>query len=121
MRMTRTRKAIAGVGLSAGLLVASAGPAFAHFCYRIDFNEMAASKAGGSNAWLTAEEWRAFLPFIEEDCPAAVPLIEEVLDDADEHTLFMGPGLLAGGTIGKEKGPKHFDYLLEAFSVCGEH
>ena len=49
------------------------------------------------------------------------PLIEEVLDNADEHTLFMGPGLLAGGTIGKEKGPQHFTYLLEAFSVCEEH
>lgn len=119
MRMKRTRKAIAGVGLAAGLLVATAGPAFAHFCYRIDFNEMAASRAGGSNAWLTAEEWEAFLPYIAEECPEAVPLVQEVLDSADEHTLFMGPGLLAGGTIFKEKGPKHFEYLLEAFSVCG--
>ena len=120
MRMARTRKVVAGAGLAAGVLLASSSPAWAHFCYRIDFNEMAASQAGGSNAWLTAEEWEAFLPFIAEECPEAVPLVQQVLDDADEHTLFMGPGLLAGGTIGKEKGPKHFDYLLEAFAVC-EH
>ena len=119
MKMTRTRKAIAGVGLAAGLLVASAGPAFAHFCYRIDFNEMAASRAGGSNAWLTAEEWEAFLPFIAEECPEAVPLIQAVLDSADEHTLFMGPGLLAGGTLGKGNTPSHFAYMDEAFAVCG--
>ena len=120
MRMTRTRKSIAGAGLAAGLLLASASPAWAHFCRRIDFNEVAASHAGSSKAWLTADEWRDFLPFIAEECPQAVPLIEQVLNSADEHTLFMGPGLLAAGRIGKDsgKGPSHFAYMLEAFESC---
>jgi hypothetical protein len=117
--MSRTRKLVAGVGLASGVLLASASPAWAHFCRRIDFNEVAASHAGGSQAWLTADEWREFLPFIAEDCPDAVPLIEEILDAADERTLFMGPGLLAGGTIDKEKAPAHFAYMHEAFAVCG--
>jgi hypothetical protein len=112
------RKVVAGAGLAAGVLLASASPAWAHFCRRIDFNEMAASKAGGSRAWLTAEEWEEFLPFIAEECPDAVPLIQQILDDADEHTLFMGPGLLAGGTIGKGNTPDHFAYMLDAFAVC---
>ena len=87
---------------------------------RIDFNVMAASHAGGSKAWLTADEWREFLPFIAEECPQAVPAIEAILDSADEHTLFMGPGLLAGGTIEKGKTPRHFAYMLSAFESCGE-
>ena len=119
MGISRGRKLMAGVALATGVLLASASPAWAHFCRKIDFNEVAASHAGKSKAWLTADEWREFLPFIAEECPEAVPLIEDVLDNADEHTLFMGPGLLAGGTIGKDKGgPTHFAYLLEAFESC---
>jgi len=80
---------------------------------------MAASHAGGSNAWLTADEWREFLPFIEEECGQdTVDAITAILDAADEHTLFMGPGLLAGGTIGTGKTPPHFAYMLEAFESC---
>jgi hypothetical protein len=31
----------------------------------------------------------------------------------------VGPGLLAGGTIGKDgKTPRHFAYMLEAFATC---
>ena len=120
MGTSRARKAVAGIGLATGVLLASANPAWAHFCRRIDFNAMAASHAGGSNAWLTADEWREFLPFIAEECPQAVPAIEAILDSADEHTLFMGPGLLAGGTIEKGKTPRHFAYMLSAFESCGE-
>lgn len=114
------RRAAAGVGVVVAVVLASASPAFAHFCRRVDFNEVAASHAGGSQAWLTADEWREFLPFIAEDCPAAVPAIEAILASADEHTLFMGPGLLAGGTLfnGKGKTPDHFAYMIEAFAVC---
>ena len=43
-----------------------------------------------------------------------------VLDSADEHTLFMGPGLQAGGTIEQGSTPRHFAYLLSAFESCGE-
>lgn len=120
MTSNRTRKLVAGAGLSAAVLLASASPAFAHFCIRTDFNEMAASHAGGSKAWLTADEWREFLPYIAEECPQeTVDAVTAILDGADEHTLFMGPGLLAGGTIGKGKTPPHFAYMLEAFESCG--
>ena len=119
MTKNRMRKLVAGAGLSAAVLLVAASPAFAHFCIRVDFNEMAASHAGGSKAWLTADEWREFLPFIAEECPQeTVDAINAILDGADEHTLFMGPGLLAGGTIGKGKTPPHFAYMLEAFESC---
>lgn len=119
MTRNRIRKLGAGVGLSAAVLLAGASPAFAHFCMRIDFNEMAASHAGGSKAWLTADEWREFLPYIAAECPQeTVDAVTAILDAADEHTLFMGPGLLAGGTIGKGKTPRHFAYMLEAFASC---
>jgi hypothetical protein len=116
--MRGLKKGVAAAAIGVAVVLASASPAFAHFCRRVDFNEVAASHAGGSNAWLTADEWREFLPFIAEDCPEAVPLLEDILDAADEHTLFMGPGLLAGGTIGKGKTPDHFAYMFEAFAVC---
>ncbi len=112
---------MAGAALATGVLLASASPAFAHFCRRVDFNEMAASRAGGSNAWLTADEWREFLPFILEDCGQdTVDAIELVLDDGEASgtTLFMGPGLLAGGTLKKGNTPDHFAYMDEAFAHC---
>jgi len=117
----RARKMVAGAALATGVLLTSASPAFAHFCRKVDFNAIAASHAGGSKAWLTAAEWEEFLPFIEEECgPETVAAIQTVLDDADEHTLFMGPGLLAGGTLknGKDNTPDHFAYMLEAFESC---
>jgi hypothetical protein len=119
----RVRKTVVGAALATGVLLASASPAFAHFCLKVDFNAIAASHAGGSNAWLTVEEYEDFLPFIEEECgPATAAAIQEVLDAADEHTLFMGPGLLAGGTLKNGKGntPDHFAYMLEAFETCEE-
>jgi hypothetical protein len=115
----RVGKTLVGAALATGVLLASASPAFAHFCRRVDFNAMAASHAGGSNAWLTADEWREFLPFILEDCgQETADAITAILDEADEHTLFMGPGLLAGGTIDTGRTPRHFAYMHEAFASC---
>jgi len=116
----RVRKTVAGATLATAMLLASASPAFAHFCLRVDFNEMAASRAAGSNAWITADEWRTFLPFILEDCgQETVDAITAVLDSVDEDTtLFMGPGLLAGGTLKKGNTPDHFAHMDEAFAHC---
>lgn len=125
MANRRLRRMVAGAAMSGAVVIASAGPAFAHFCRKIDFNPTAAAHAGASNAWLTADEWREFLPFIEADCPGITPAIEAILTDAEESgtTLFMGPGLLAGGTLfnGKGKTPEHFAYMLDAFiQYCPE-
>ena len=110
---------VASAAMAGVLFVVGAGPAFAHFCRKIDFNPTAAAHAGASKAWLTADEWREFLPFIEADCPGISAAIEPILDAAEESgtTLFMGPGLLAGGTLKNDKGntPPHFAYMLDAF------
>lgn len=119
MENRRVRRMVVGAAMTAAVVVTSAGPAFAHFCRKIDFNPTAAAQAGASKAWLTADEWREFLPFIEADCPGITPTITEILDAAEASgtTLFMGPGLLAGGTLfnGKDKTPEHFAYMLDAF------
>lgn len=105
--------------MTAAVVVTSAGPAFAHFCMKVDFNPTAAAHAGASEAWVTADEWREFLPFIETECPGITGTIGPILDAAEASgtTLFMGPGLLSGGTLfnGKGKTPEHFAYMLDAF------
>lgn len=57
--------------------------------------------------------------FIEVDCPGIEAAIEPILDAAEASgtTLFMGPGLLAGGTLenGKGKSPEHFASMPDAF------
>lgn len=120
MANRRLRRMAVGAAMTGALVMTSAGPAFAHFCRKVDFNPTAAAHAGASEAWLTADEWRAFLPFIEEQCPGITGAIEPILVEAEESgtTLFLGPGLLAGGTLKNGKGntPSHFDYaLLDAF------
>lgn len=113
------RRGLTGLGIATAAVALSAGPAFAHFCMKTNFNETAAAKAGASNAWLTADEWREFLPFIEEECEGITGAIEPILAEAEASgtTLFMGPGLLAGGTLKNGKGntPAHVQYLLDAF------
>ena len=119
MANRRLRRMVAGAAMSGAVVITSAGPAFAHFCSKIDFNPTAAAHAGGSNAWVTADEWREFLPFVEADCPGISDALNPILDAAEASgtTLFMGPGLLAGGTLfnGKGKTPAHFAYMLDAF------
>ncbi len=119
MGRRRVRRAIAGAAVAGAVVVTSAGPALAHFCFKTNFNPTAAAHASASQAWLTAAEWREFLPFIEPDCPGITAAIEPILTQAEQSgtTLFMGPGLLAGGTLRNGKGntPEHFGYLLQAF------
>lgn len=113
------RRGLGGLGIVTAVVMLSAGPAFAHFCRKTTFNETAAAHAGDSNAWLTADEWREFLPFIEQECPGITGPIEAVLTEAEASgtTLFMGPGLLAGGTLknGKDNTPPQFQYMIDLF------
>ena len=119
MRSRRMRRIVAGSAMAVAIVLLSGGPAFAHFCMKTDFNPTAAAHAGASEAWVTADEWREFLPLVEPDCPGIGPVIEAILDEAEASgtTLFMGPGLLAGGTLKNGKGhtPEHFNYMLDAF------
>jgi hypothetical protein len=119
MSRRRFRRMVAGAAVTGAVVLTSAGPAFAHFCRKVDFNPTAAAHAGASEAWSTADEWRAFLPFIESDCPGITGAIEPILAEAEASgtTLFLGPGLLAAGTLSNGKGntPEHFAYMLDAF------
>ncbi|MDP9386644.1 MAG: hypothetical protein M3Q48_01635 [Actinomycetota bacterium] len=112
------RRVVAGVAVTGAVVLTSAAPALAHFCFKTNFSETAAAHAGASKAWLTAAEWREFLPFIEPECPGT-GAVEPILTQAEASgtSLFMGPALLAGGTLsnGKGKTPEHFGYLLDAF------
>lgn len=74
---------------------------------------------------MTKSEW---LGFIEEAvaageiCPAGAANLRAQLDSRPANTLFMGPGLLAGGTLKNGKGntPEHFQYMdfESAFALC---
>jgi len=109
-RTFRRTGAIAGGAIAA--LVIAATPAFAHFCYR-EFNSEAAAQAAKSQSWITAEEWLLFLPdiaeFLPEGCPA---VIQAELENSPPNRLYMGPGLLAGGTLKNGNTPDKVGYLL---------
>jgi hypothetical protein len=119
-RTFRRTGAIAGGAIAA--LVIAATPAFAHFCYR-EFNSEAAANAAKSGSWITAEEWLDFLPeiapFLPEGCEEA--LVEELNSEDSANRLYMGPGLLAGGTLKNGKGntPENVGYLI-AIPECAE-
>jgi hypothetical protein len=119
MAKRRIRRMVAGAAMTGAVVGAGVGPAYAHFCRKVDFNPTAAAHAGASKAWLTAGEWREFLPLIETDCPGITAAIEPILAAAEASgtTLFLGPGLLAGGTLRNGKGntPEHFAYMLDEF------
>ena len=125
--MTRTRGRRLGVVAAAvvGALTLAAAPAYAHFCSKSGWSEAALAHAANSNAWLSESEWLAFLDEVEaagEICPAGADNLREQIASRPDDTLFMGPGLLAGGTLKNGKGntPEHFDYLdfEAAFGAC---
>jgi hypothetical protein len=116
-----------GVGLAAvvAALTLAAAPAYAHFCMKTGWSDAAVQHAAGSQAWLTQAEWLGFIEFAVaegEICEAGADVLRGQIAAAGEGTLFMGPGLLAGGTLKNGKGntPDHFDYLdfESAFGAC---
>jgi hypothetical protein len=124
LRSALLRRSIVAVGAAALALTLTAGPAFAHFCYR-EFKTQQAMSAARSEAWLTAEDWLEFLPFVRAELEAefgaggtaCADEIEDFLQgtiDDGAHRLFLGPGLLAGGTLmnGKGNTPDHIGYLV---------
>lgn len=126
--MFRKRSGRLAAALSAAVAVfaLAASPALAHFCSKSGWSESALTHAAGSNAWLTKAEWLGFLAEVEaagEICPAGADNLRAQIDSRPADTLFMGPGLLAGGTLNNGKGntPEHFQYLdfEAAFALCG--
>ena len=109
------RRSVAAIAAAALSLTVGAGPAMAHFCLK-DFGSAAGTAANG-NAWHTGEEMLAFATQAGCDNLAGI----EAFIDAHEGYLFMGPGLLAAGTLqnGKGKTPKKITYMPFAlFEGC---
>jgi hypothetical protein len=123
---THRRLGVLAAAIVAALTLAAA-PALAHFCSKSGWSEAALAHAAKSNAWLTAAEWNEFIDFAAETgeiCPAGADNLRAQVASRPADTLFMGPGLLAGGAEFKAspnaKGPSHFDYLdfESAFAAC---
>ena len=123
-----TRRLGAVLAAAVAVLALAASPAFAHFCSKSGWSDSAFAHAANSNAWASPAEMKGFLaeweasPDPEKPCAAAFDNLEAQIDSRPANTLFMGPGLLAGGTLHNGKGntPAHFDHLdfEEAFSAC---
>jgi hypothetical protein len=107
-RTLRRLSAITAAGVAA--LVLTASPALAHFCFR-DFNPN--SNAGNSGPWSTKAEMLALLPQfgLSPECEA---IAEDFITNSPDGRMFMGPGLLAGGTLknGKDNTPEKVGYLI---------
>jgi hypothetical protein len=107
-RALRRLSVMTAAGVAA--LVLTASPALAHFCFR-DFNPN--SSAGNSGAWSTKAEMLALLPQFGLT-PECEQLAEEFITTSPDGRMFMGPGLLAGGTLKNGKGstPDKVGYLI---------
>ena len=122
--MVRSRR-LAAVGAAAVAAFAlAASPAFAHFCSKSGWSDSALAHAAKSQSWLTADEWKGFVAGAVEEgeiCAAGAANLVAQIDTRPADTLFMGPGLLAGGTLKNGNTPEHFDYLdfETAFALCG--
>jgi hypothetical protein len=97
-------------------LMLAASPAYAHFCMKTGWSDAAVQHAAESQAWLTKSDWLAFIEEAVEagvGCEAGAEILRAQIAAAPENTLFLGPGLLGGGTLKNGKGntPEHFGYL----------
>jgi hypothetical protein len=120
-----TRRLGAVLVAAVAVLALAASPAFAHFCSKSGWSDSAFAQAAKSNAWSTPDEMKQFIAGAAaagEICEAGAADLVAQIDSRPDNTLFMGPGLLAGGTLQNGKGntPEHFDHLHfdEAFELC---
>jgi hypothetical protein len=124
--MTGKARRLGAVSAAAAAAFALAAlPALAHFRSKSGWSDRALAHAAGSQAWLTASEWLAFIDEAEaagEICAAGADNLAGQVTSQSADTLFLGPGLLAGGTLKNGKGntPSHFAYLEfeTAFGLC---
>ena len=88
----------------------------AHFCSR-DFGPGNGQNAANGQAWFTGAQYMEFAA--SEPCVDSELLAEFIADHP--NNLFMGPGLLAGGTLKSGNTPKKVAYIpFEVFAGCGE-
>ena len=125
MKTGTRRVAVLGAAMIAALALAAA-PAYAHFCSKTGWSDKALEHAAKSGSWLTASEWLEFIVFAVDEgeiCQVGADNLAAQVTSRPANTLFLGPGLLAGGTLKNGKGntPEHFDYLdfETAFGLCG--
>lgn len=110
----RTGVAVVGAAVMA---VVAAGPAAAHFCYKLG------NPNNGTNgkAWMTKAEWMGFIDAITvtgvsdgsatvAECEAGLAAVRAHVAGFDDSVRIMGPALLAGGTLGTERTPKNVGY-----------
>jgi len=123
---TSSRRVAVLVAAMIAVLALAATPAYAHFCSKTGWSDKALEHAAKSGSWLTASEWLEFIDFAVaegEICEAGADNLAAQVTSRPTNTLFLGPGLLAGGTLKNGKGntPEHFDYLdfETAFGLCG--
>ena len=122
---SRTRRFGAVIAAAVAALAIAASPAFAHFCSKSGWSEAALAHAAKSGPWLTAADWNGF---IDDEvaaggiCLAGAAELKAQIAAYPSNTLFMGPGLLAAGTLhnGKNNTPSQFNHLHfdEAFGLC---
>jgi hypothetical protein len=122
----KIRRPAAVLAAAVAAFAVAATPAFAHFCSKTGWSDAALAHAPKSEAWLTAAEWNGFIDDAVgagEICPAGAADLKSQIAAYPSNTLFMGPGLLAGGTLknGKDNTPSQFNYLdfETAFGLCG--
>ena len=105
------RRGIAAALAAAAVLI-PASPALAHYCYKDFKSEKSALKTAKATSWMTAQEFKTMLlANVPPDLPQCV--IDDAVaffDGAPDTRLFMGPGLLAGGTEGTDHTPSQFGY-----------
>lgn len=107
----------AGIAVTAAALISlgAAGPAAAHFCYKLG------NPNNGTNgqAWMTKAEWLTFIDGITvvgsgttpiADCQAGLAAVREHIAALPDTTRIMGPSLLAGGTLKSGNTPKNIGY-----------
>jgi hypothetical protein len=110
------RRSVAVIATLALSLTVGAGPALAHFCSR-DFGPGNGQNAANGQAWFTGEDYMELAA--QEPCINSELLAEFIA--AHPNNLFMGPGLLAGGTLNNGNTPKKVAYIpFEVFAGCGE-
>ena len=120
------RRAGVKLAMATTALALAAAPAYGHFCSKSGWSDAALANAAKSKSWMTAAEWQGFIAgavTAGEICqPGADNLLAQIAS-RPANTLFMGPGLLAGGAEFRGKGaPEQFQYLdfESAFSLCAE-
>ena len=89
------------VAVATGATIAlAAGPASAHFCYKIEQNANSAAGKAGSSGWATFAELAAQETGL---CPAGIAVLADAAGVSVDTTIKTS-GVMAGGTLKKEDG-----------------